>query len=329
MNRRTFLAMVGGASIASSSDAGSQPTERPRRVGALVLGADNPAGQSLVAMFRKRLEQLGWIVGRNLEIEVRWAGDDSRMARSHAAELVRAAPDVILAHGTAGIRAVLQETRVVPTVFVQVTDPVAGGFVASLSRPGGNVTGVANSGSSIAGDRLRALKDIAPHVARVLLVYDRNYPVPPGLLHATESTATALGVELVGADARDGDELEAQIRDFARRSNGGLIVLFPSPFTSTHRQRIIALAAAHRLPTVYPLASYAEAGGLIAYGVNTPAMWQEAASYVDRLLRGENPGELPVQEPKQVEIVVNLVTAKALGLTIPPAFLTRASKVIQ
>ena len=329
MNRRTVLAIVGGASIVSPPDAGSQPKERPRRVGALVLGTDNPAGQSLVELFRKRLEELGWIVGRGLEIEVRWAGDDSRMARSQSAELVRATPDVILAHGTAGIRAVLQETRAIPTVFVQVTDPVAGGFVASLSRPGGNVTGVANFGSSIAGDRLRALKDIAPHLARVLLVYDRNYPVPPGLLRTTELTATSLGVELMAPGARDGDELEAQVRDFARGPNGGLIVLFPSPFTSTHRHRIIALAAAHRLPTVYPLASYAEAGGLVGYGVNTPAMWREAASYVDRILRGENPGELPVQEPKQVDIVINLGAAKALGLTIPPEFLTRASKVIQ
>ena len=329
MNRRTFLVIVAGVSIISTRDAGSQPAERPRRVGALVLGTDNPAGQSLVATFRKQLEQLGWIVGRNLEIEVRWAGDDARMTRSYAVELVRAAPDVILAHGTAGITAVLQETRTIPTVFVQVTDPVAGGFVASLLRPGGNVTGIANFGSSIAGDRLRALKDIAPQLARVLLLYDRNYPVPPGLLRATELTATSLGVELTGPGARDGDELEGQVRDFAHGSNGGLMVLFPSPFASTHRQRIIALAAVHRLPAVYPLASYAEAGGLIAYGVNTPAMWQEAGSYVDRLLRGENPGEVPVHEPKQVDIVVNLVTAKALGLTIPTGFLTRASKVIQ
>jgi putative tryptophan/tyrosine transport system substrate-binding protein len=329
MNRRTFLAIVGGVSIVSTTDAGSQPAERARRVGALVLGADNTGGQSLVAMFRERLEQLGWIVGRNIQIEVRWAGNDGRMARSYAAELVRAAPDVLLAHGTAGITAVLQETRTIPTVFVQVTDPVAGGFVASLSRPGGNVTGIANFGSSIAGERLRALKDIAPNLARVLLLYDRDYPVPPGLFRATELTATSLGVELAGAGARDGEELEAQVRDFARGANGGLMILVPSPFTGTHRQRIIALAAVHRLPAVYPLASFAEAGGLIAYGVNTPAMWQEAGSYVDRLLRGENPGELPVQEPKQVDIVVNLMTAKALGLTIPPAFLNRASKLIQ
>jgi len=214
-------------------------------------------------------------------------------------------------------------------VFVQVTDPVAGGFIASLSRPGSNVTGIANFGSSIAGDRLRALKDIAPQLARILLVYDRNYPIPPGLLRATELAATSLGVGLTGGGARNGDELEARVRDFVRESNGGLIVLFPSPFASTHRQRIISLAAAHRLPAIYPLASYAEAGGLISYGVNTPAMWQEAGSYVDRVLRGENPGELPVQEPRRVDIVVNLRTAKALGLTLPQAFLMRADRVIE
>jgi putative ABC transport system substrate-binding protein len=329
MDRRNFLVVAGGVSILAPHVAMAQPTERTRRVGALVLGTDNAAGQSLVAAFRERLEQLGWTVGRNIEIDVRWAGEDDRITRSHAVHLVRAAPDVILAHGTAGITAVLQETRTIPTVFVQVTDPVAGGFVASLSRPGGNVTGIANFGSSIAGDRLRALKDIAPHVGRILLVYDRSYPVPPGLLRATELAATSLGVELTGGGARDGDELEDQVRDFGRDSNGGLIVLFPSPFVSTHRQRIIALAAAHRLPAMYPLASYAEAGGLIGYGVNTPAMWQEAGVYVDRLLRGESPGGLPVQEPKQVDIVLNLRTAKALGLTIPSALLTRASKVIQ
>jgi putative tryptophan/tyrosine transport system substrate-binding protein len=327
MNRRNFLALLGGASIPSTLVATAQPAGRTRKVGALVLFADNAPGQSLVTAFRERLQQLGWVAGRNIQIDVRWAGDDGRMTRSYAAELVRAAPDVILAHGTAGITAVLQETRTIPTVFVQVTDPVAGGFVTSLLRPGGNVTGVANFGSSIAGDRLRALKDIAPHLARALLVHDRNYPTPPGLLRAAELAAASLGVELTGAGARDGDELEAQIRDFARASNGGLVV-FPNPFTRTHSQRIIALAALHRLPAVYPLASYAEAGGLISYGVNTPAMWQEAGSYVDRLLRGENPGELPVQEPRQVDIVVNLRTAKALGLTIPPTLLTRATKVI-
>jgi ABC-type uncharacterized transport system substrate-binding protein len=327
MIRRHFLAGLGGALIFSPALVTAQPTERIRRVGALVLGDDNATGQSLVAAFRERLEQLGWLVGCNIQIDVRWAGDDARATRSYAAELVRAAPDVILAHGTAGITAVLQETRTIPTVFVQVTDPAAAGFVASLLRPGGHVTGVANFGSSIAGDRLRALRELAPHIARALLVHDRNYPTPPGLLRAVETAATSLSIELTGTGARDGDELEAQIRDFSYASNGGLVV-FPSPFTSTHRQRIIALAARHRLPAVYPLASYAEAGGLISYGVNTPAMWQEAGSYVHRLLRGENPGELPVREPRQADIVVNLRTAKALGLTMPPTLLTRASKVI-
>jgi putative ABC transport system substrate-binding protein len=328
MNRRCFLVAFGGASVLSVPVAAAQPTERIRRIGALVLGADNAEGQSLVAAFRERLEQRGWAVGRNIQIDVRWAGDDGRMARSHAAAIVQAAPDVILAHGTAGIAAVLQETRTIPTVFVQVTDPVAGGFVTSLSRPGGNVTGVANFGSSVAGDRLHILKDIAPYVGRALLVYDRNYPTPPGLLRATELAASSLGVELTGPGARDGDELETQIREFARASKGGLVV-FPSPFISTQRPRIIALAALHRLPAVYPLASYAEAGGLISCGVNTPAMWREAGSHVDRLLRGENPGEVPVQEPTQLDIVLNLRTAQALGLTIPRALLTRATRVIQ
>jgi len=226
-----------------------------------------------------------------------------------------------------GIEAVFLETRTIPTVFVQVTDPAAAGFVASLSRPGGNVTGVANVASSIAGDRLRVLKDIAPDIVRVLLVHDRNYPTPPGLLRATESAATILGLELAASGARYANELENQIRDLARASNGGLVVL-PSPFTGTHSERIIALAARHRLPAIYPKPNYAVAGGLISYGVNTSAMWQEAATYVDRVLRGARTGDLPVHETS-VDIVVNLKTARALGLTIPPELLARAVKVIE
>ncbi|HET8576257.1 MAG TPA: ABC transporter substrate-binding protein [Methylomirabilota bacterium] len=327
MNRRNFLAILGAASLLSPVVATAQPTVRTRRVAALVLTADNALGRSLVAAFRERLEGLGWIVGRNLQIDVRWVGDDGRMTSSYAAEIVRTAPDVILAHGTAGITAVLQETHTIPTVFVQVTDPVASGFVTTLLRPGGNVTGVANFGPSIAGDRLRALKGIAPQLVRALLVHDRNYPTPPGLLRATELAATSLGVELVGTGARDVDEMKGQIRDFAPGPNGGLVV-FPNPLARTHSQRIIALAAVHRLPAVYPLALYAEAGGLISYGVNTLATWQEAGSYVDRILRGANAGELPVQEPTQVDIVINLRTAKSLGLSIPPTLLAQARKVI-
>ena len=214
----------------------------------------------------------------------------------------------------------LQETRTIPTVFVQITDPAATGFVASLARPGGNTTGVANFPASIAGDRVQVLKEIEPLIARVLLVHDSNCATPPALLRAAEAAATSLGLELSASGVSDADELENQIRDFARASNGGLVV-FPSPFTVAQSQRIIGLAAQHHLPAIYPLPNFAVAGGLISYGVNTPALWQEAATYVDRVLRGANPADLPVHEPTSVDIVVNLKTAKALGLTIPPGLL--------
>jgi putative tryptophan/tyrosine transport system substrate-binding protein len=323
MNRRALLVALGATPILLTRPTLAQTTNRARRVGLLILGVEDAVGRPLVTTFRERLQQLGWLVDQSLQIDVRWAGND---IRGTAAELVRSEPNVIVVQGTQGTEAVLLETRRIATVFVQVTDPAAAGFVASLSRPGGNVTGVANVASSIAGDRLRVLKDISPGVTRVLLIHDRNYPTPPGLLRATETAAGPLGLELIASGARDADELAHQIRDLASASNGGLVVL-PSPFTVTHSQRIIELAAQHRLPAIYPLPNFPAAGGLISYGVNTPALWQEAATYVDRILRGANPGELPVHEPS-VDIVVNQKTAKALGFIIPRRLLDRASKVI-
>jgi putative ABC transport system substrate-binding protein len=290
----------------------------------LLLGVEDAVTRALVEAFRGRIEQLGWVVGRSLQLGVCWAADDVRKC---AAELVRSAPDVIVVQGTLGTEAVLLETRTIPTVFVQVTDPAAAGFVASLSRPGGNVTGIANAASSIAGDRLHVLKDIAPDVAHVLLIHDRNYPTPPGLLRAAEAAAVTLGLQLAASGAGDAAELEDQIHNLARASNGGLVVL-PSPLTGANGQFIIGLAARHHLPAIYPLPNYAAAGGMISYGVNTPVLWREAATYVDRILRGANAGELPVHEPG-VDIVVNLKTAKALGFVIPPALLTRATEVIE
>lgn len=230
--------------------------------------------------------------------------------------------------GTEGIAAVIQQTRSIPTIFVHVTDPVEAGFVSSISRPGGNVTGVANFPPSIAGDRVRMLKEFAPGISRLFLVHDLNYPTPPGLLRATEAAAKALGLEFIGSGVRDENELDKEVREFAQVASGALVV-FPSPFTVAHAQRIVALAAQNRLPAVYPLPSFAVAGGLVSYGVNTPAMWQEAASYTDKVLRGAAPAELPVHVPQEPDIAINLKTADALGLTIPTALRARASRVIE
>jgi putative ABC transport system substrate-binding protein len=325
MNRREVLAALGGVPIFCAHPAIAQSPDRARRVGVVNLGVESTAQRSLLKTFVGRLEQLGWVLDRSLQVDVRWAGDDA--ART-AAELVRSGPDVVVAQGIEGLRAVLQETRTIPTVFVQITDPAAAGFVTSLTRPGGNTTGVANFPASISGDRVQVLKEIDPRLARILLVHDRNYATPPALLRAAEAAATSLGLGLSASGAGDADELENQIHEFARERNGGLVV-FPSPFTVAQSQRIIGLAAQLNLPAIYPLPNFAVAGGLISYGVNTPALWQEAATYVDRILRGANPADLPVHVPTSVDIVANLKTARAMGLTIPPALLARGAKMIE
>jgi putative ABC transport system substrate-binding protein len=330
MNRQAFLSALGafGFGLAAACTARAQPVDRARRVGLLLLGTGDAPSLALLSVFRERLQRVGWTTDRQLQIDHRWAGED---ARGVAIALVRSAPDVVVAQGTVGIHAVLEamrlESRTIPTVFVQLADPVGAKVVTSLERPGGHVTGVANFPASINGDRVRVLKDIAPHLGRVLLVHDRNYPTPPAFVRAVETAAASLALDLRDAGARDADELEQRIREGARGPGAGLVV-FPSPFTVAQAERIAALAAELRLPAIYPLPEYAAAGGLLAYGVDTPAMWQETAHLVDHILRGADPATLPVHVPTSVHIVVNARAAKALGLALPPALLVRAAKVI-
>jgi putative ABC transport system substrate-binding protein len=325
MDRRGFITLGGTAVLATVLTRAQSRTQRV----AVLLTVDSPAGRSSLAAFQERLGQLGWNVGRNVQIDPYWAGVDGDRMRAYVAELVRTNPDVILSTGTIGMTALVeQEITAIPIVFVQVTDPIAAGFVSSLTRPNANVTGFANFGSSVGADRLRLLRDLAPALRRVMIIYDASYPTPPGLIRSTENEAETLGIELQEGGVHDVNQLERDVSQFGRASNGGLVVL-ADPFTGTQIDRIVRLADNYRLPAVYALSSFAEAGGLLSYGVNVVLMWREAASYVDRILRGTKPTELPVQEPTEPEIVVNLKTAKALGLTLPSGVLSRASRLIQ
>jgi putative ABC transport system substrate-binding protein len=324
MDRRAFITIGGMATLAVVTRA--QP--RSRRV-ACLLTVDSAAGRSSLAVFQQRLDELGWTHGRNIQIDPYWAGVDGDRTRAYVTQLVRTNPDVILSTGTISMAALVeQKITAIPIVFVQVTDPVAAGFVKSLTRPGANITGFTNFSSTVGAARLRLLRDIAPTLERVMMVFDAGYPTPPGLIRSTQDEAAALGIELHAAGMRDVTQLEQNVREFGKRSNGGLVVL-ADPFTGAQVERIIRLADRYRLAAVYALASFAEAGGLTSYGVNVPDMWRAAASYVDRILRGDKPEDLPVQEPTEPEIVVNLKTAKALGLTPSNALLSRASRVIQ
>jgi putative ABC transport system substrate-binding protein len=323
MNRRGFILFVGGAAIPSITAHISQAAYRMRRIGVLHLLTDAATGRSPLTQFQDRLQKLGWTAGRNVLIDARRGSDDLKRAEANAAELVQTAPDVIFAAGTVSLKAVLQATRSIPIVFVQVTDPVAEGYVQSLSRPGGNVTGIANPGSAISGARLRALKEIAPQITRAMVIHDANYRTPPGLLQAAEAAAVSLKIDLTVSGVSDVEDMERQIGEFSKQGNGGLVVI-QNPFFASHKDRIIALAELHHLPAVYPFASFVEAGGLMSYGVNIGEMWLEAASYVDKILRGADPGKLPAQEAKP-ELVINAKTTRTLDLKLPTTLLGLAT----
>ena len=325
MKRRTFLTLATSA-VAGVARA-QAPASAMRRVAAL-LTIDSAAGRASLAAFQQRLLQLGWADGRNIRIDLYFGGADGAATPKHVTAISRSKPDVIFAVGTVGITALMAQKVTTPIVFVQVTDPVAARVVRGVERPGANITGFANFGSTVGRDRLRLLKSVAPQTARALLVYDAAYPTPAGLIRSTEAEAQALGIELGAAGMRTEGELEAAIGALGGATNGALVVL-SDPFTGANVGRIIRLAERHRLPAIYALAAFADAGGLISYGVNIPVMWQGAASYVDRILRGEKPGDLPVQEPADPEIVVNLATAKSLGLVLPSAVINRATRILQ
>jgi ABC-type uncharacterized transport system substrate-binding protein len=330
MRRREFITLASSAAIAWPLAARAQPPEGMRRIGVLLASAaDDSESQARIAGFLQGLQQLGWVDGRNVRIDTRWATTNRDDIRRHAAELAALAPDVLVAGtGTATVAPLLQATRTVPIVFVQVVDPVGAGFVTSLARPGGNATGFTIFEYGMSGKWLELLKEIAPGVTRAAVLRDPAIASGIGQFATVQAMGPSLGVELSPVDVRDAGEIERAVTAFARSSNGGLIVT-PSPLAQRHRDLIVALAARHRLPAVYAYRYYAADGGLISYGADSIDLYRRAAGYVDRILKGEKPADLPVQAPTKYELVVNLKTAKALGLTIPQPVLARADEVIE
>jgi putative ABC transport system substrate-binding protein len=333
MKRREFLTILAGtAAIAPWATAvPAQHADRVRRVGVLMNTAEgNPEGQARIEAFRERLRELGWSEGRNLRLDIRWGGGDVARAKGHAQELVAHSPDVLLAYASAQLAAASRATRTTPTVFIGVSDPVSPGYVASFARPGGNITGFTLFEPTLGGKWLATLKEIAPATARAAMMANPDTALLGGRLFASafQSGAAALGVKSVTADVRSVNDIEAAIAALGRPPNGGLIVV-PESFTSTNRELIVRLAATYRVPAMYPFRQYPMSGGLMSYGPDTVDVTRRAASYIDRILRGEKPADLPVQAPTKFELVINLKTAKALGLTVPNSMQLLADEVIE
>ena len=329
IGRRELLAALGGAAAAWPLAARAQQPDRIRRVGVLMPLAENdPDAQGNVTAFREALQKLGWTDGRNLRIDYRWGGADSERVRTYATELVGLKPDVMLAASALALQPLQQETRSIPIVFTQISDPLGSGLVASLAHPGGNITGFTPSEFSIHGKLLEMLKEVAPDVTRVAVLLSPEQIPQAGMWHAIEALAPNFRVQLTAAPVRDAAEIERAVDGFARESNGGLIVL-PSGPSIVHRRLIVALAAQRRLPAVYAYRQFVTAGGLISYGIDLADEYRQAASYVDRILRGEKPSDLPVQQPTKFELIINLRTAKAIGLKVPPTLLGLADEVIE
>jgi putative ABC transport system substrate-binding protein len=329
MRRREFITLFGGATVAWPLAVRAQQPDRARRIGVLMnQAADVPEGQARLIAFVQALQQFGWTDGRNVQIDTRWAAGDADRTRRYAAELVALAPDVILVAGSGALAPLLQATRAVPIVFTIVADPVGAGFVESLAQPGGNATGFLALEYGFSGKWLELLKEIAPGVTRAAVIRDPAIAAGIGQFGAIQSVAPSFGVELSPVNVRDAPEIERAVTAFARSSNGGMIVT-GSPLALVHRDLIITLAARHKLPAVYVERYFVAAGGLISYGPNRVDQFRQAAAYVDRILKGEKPADLPVQAPTKYELVINLKTAKALGLDVPPTLLARADEVIE
>jgi len=328
MGRRKFITLLGGAAAAWTLAARAQQGEPMRSIGVLMSQpAGDPVAQARSAAFLQGLQELGWTIGRNVQIEHRWDLDEADHRRN-VAELVALAPDVILTTGGISMGPLLQATRTVPIVFVQVTDPVGAGYVESLARPGGNATGFIPFEFGMSAKWLELLKEIAPGIKRVAVLRDAALALGMGQLGAIQSVAPSFGVELRPVGVADANEIERGITAFARDPNGALI-LTVGPGAIRHREMIIGLAARHKLPAVYPYRFFAADGGLIAYGPDTIEPYRRAAGYVDRILKGEKPADLPVQAPTKYELVINIKSAKALGLTVPDTLLARADEVIE
>jgi putative tryptophan/tyrosine transport system substrate-binding protein len=328
MRRREFLAGLVGTAIGPPG-AQAQSSDRVRRIAALMyLAADDPESSRLVAAFARRLHELGWAEGRNIQVEYRWGGGDMDRVRKYAAELVALAPDVILVGSGSALAAVQNVTRALPIVFVSVTDPVGAGYVASLARPGANTTGFTLFEYGISGKWPELLKQIAPSMTRMAVIRDPSITSGTAQFAAIQAVAPSIGVELTPIDARDSDGIERVIGGFSRGSNWGLVVT-ASPSAFRRRELIVALPAKHQLPAVYPSHAYVTDGGLISYGADEFEQQRGAAGYVDRILKGEKPGDLPVQQPTKYELVINLKAAKNLNLTFPQTLLATADEVIE
>ena len=329
MNRRKLVTLLGGAAAAWPLAAQAQQGGRVRRIGVLMgVAADDPEGVRRALAFAQGLQELGWSEGRNVRIDIRWPAGDAERYRKYATELVALAPDAVLAAGGTVTAALQQASRSVPIVFVTVADPVGFGLVASLARPGGNATGFTNFDYGFTAKWLELLKEIAPRVTRVAFMRDPAIATGIGQFAAMQSVAPSLGIELTALIVRDAVEIERAVTEFARRPNGGLIVPALSQ-AAVHRDLIVSLAARLRLPTVYPYSYFVTAGGLISYGPDTLDQYRLAAGYVDRILRGEKPADLPVQAPTKYELVINLKTAKALGISVPAIVFARANEIIE
>jgi len=327
MRRRQFLGILGCAAVWPIA-VKAQSTNRIRIVGMLsILGPDDPEGRARAAVLEQALQQLGWSPGRDLKIEVREVGRDVERLRRYSTELATMSPDVILCIGSVTLAPLLQATRTVPIVFMNVPDPVGAGFVQSMAHPGGNATGFLNFEYSISGKWAELLKQIAPNATRALVLRDSSSAAGIGQFAAVRSIAQGLGIELTPIDVNNADEIERNVAAFARTGNGGVIVTAGG--TAAHRKLIISLVARYKLPTVYPYRYYPTDGGLISYGPNSSEQVRRAAGYIDRILKGEKPGDLPVQAPTKYELVINLKTAKALGLTVPTTLLASADEVIE
>ena len=328
MRRREFVKIIVGAAGAWPLAASAQQGEPMRRVGILLPYREGDAeGLAVVAAFQEGLRDLGWTVGRNVQFEIRWASGDPDKARSFAKELIGMTPDVIVPSSNLVTTIVQQETRTIPVVFILVGDPIGSGYVASMAQPGGNLTGFAVLENAIAGKWVETLNEIAPQVRRVGFILHPETPANIGLLRAAEA-GTPSGIKLIALGVHNTAEIENAVTGFAAEADGGLIAA-PHAVTFANRDVIVGLAARYRLPAVYAFRTFATSGGLISYGTNPMVVWREGASYVDRVLKGAKPAELPAQFPTKYELVINLKTAKALGLTVPPLMLGRADDVIE
>ena len=331
MRRRQVITLIGGAAAAAAWPlaARAQQREPLRRVAILVpIAADTPGAQAFYTAFLKAFEQLGWTDGRNVQIVVRWGGGDEAKTRKYAEELVALAPDVILTSGGTGVEVMLKTTRTIPIVFAIVLDPVGSGFVERLSRPGGNATGFMMFEYNLCGKWLELLKEVAPSVTHAAVLRDPTFVAGIGQFAAIQAVAPSVGIEVSPIDLREPNQIERAIATFAQSPNGGLIVT-PSGIGATNVNSIIAAAARYKLPAIYVQRPFVVAGGLISYGPNFADQFRRAAGYVDRILRGEKPADLPVQAPSKYELAINLKTAKALGLSVPQSLLARADEVIE